>query len=156
VRGDDRQWTDSQINEHFWEEIQQRFDEENVRWKAQSKEDIEAFRKRNPKAAAELEADPNTKHMMTVQSSDLYQTYRQGRKHNESNLAQFWLPHSRDWGDAQLLDMFRKTEMGWAAPRYVAKMEYGEARLVVEVTLVDSWDDKRHREYLKRQKEKSK
>lgn len=137
------EWTTEQIAEQFKLEVRRRFQSENLSHLAEERADI-------AKAIEEFAASGQPRPdwlMTTAHDSALWMTYEKSSIQIEVNSVRVILPG--DWTiGLDFFDMFDGTEMAWSLPAIGAELVDGQPRVVIDLVLVDSWDDDRHKAWL--------
>lgn len=149
MNDDSNQWTDERVAEQFKLEVRQRFEEENARWRARETADLDRLAK-----APDWEdrmRNPNFAAGMAVRDSFFWDIYSSSTINYEYNSVQVVLPNGFAIY-ADFVDMFGRTSVGWGTPSVGGKIIDGESYTVIDVLLVDYWDDKRAAAWPERQR----
>ena len=129
------EWTFEQKADSFRNEIRDRFIAENENWRKEEILQKEEVTMRDP---GFLERNPDLKE---VKDSTLWEIYHKTKiEITKSNGISIILPKGYAI-TPDVIDMFSNTEVAWSEVDIEAKLIDDEARIVLSIMLVDSWDD---------------
>lgn len=135
------EWTSEQVAEQFRLEVRQAFERENAAHRTEEEADLERVRA-DPEHAARIAHNPRFAEALAVRDSVLWEIYSGADIQVDCNAVKVVLPR----GFAifpDLITMFEGTSVGWGNAHVDAEIVNGEPRVVVELILIDYWDDDR-------------
>jgi hypothetical protein len=133
------EWSSERIADQFRAEIRARFEAENAAYRSEEAAGIERARRANPEWWAEFAASSTAARPSDGPS---WVIYRAADLRIDDNCARIVLPVGWMIG-LDFVRMFDDTSVAWTVPTLAAEVVGGVARVVVEVILVDCWDDAR-------------
>lgn len=129
------------VAEQFRLDVRAAFEAENAEWLAEERAGI-------AKVKADLDAEGKPHPDWLVERNSFYwEIYNGSKIHIERNSVKVLLPI----GFAVYPDfiaMFGGTAVGWANPSVTATIVDGKPRVVIELILIDYWDDERQAKWL--------
>lgn len=136
-------WSTDRIAEQYRAEVRGRFEAENAEWLAHE-------RAAQAKIRAECDAEGRPHPDWMVERNSFYwDIITASVIEIDMNAVRVVLPS----GYAiypDFIEMFCGTTVGWSKPSIGAEIADGEPRVVVELILVDYWDDEREAKWLAR------
>jgi hypothetical protein len=134
-------WTTEQIADQYRLELRRKFEMGNAAYHAEQAADAERFKQERGVPAWEdfIREHP---HYAEQRDSGNWDLYTGIDLQIENNSVRAVLPANCNMF-ADLLEMFGNISVDWVKPCVVAEMVNGEARLIIELFLVDTWDDDR-------------
>lgn len=151
---DINQWSDERVAEQFKLEVRERFEKENARWRARETADL--ARLSQAPDWEERMRDPSFAAGMAVRDSFFWDIYSSSTINYNYNSVRIVLPSGFAIYSA-FIDMFSGTSVGWGTPNIDAKIsDDGQAFTVIDVLLVDYWDDVRAAEWPEQQRTRMK
>lgn len=134
-------WSTERVAEQFRLEVRQAFERENAAYRAEDAAEIERLRT-DPTFVDRLAQNPCCADAMTVRDSFFWEIYEGSNVRIASNSVRVVVPRQfAIYPD--FVAMFDQTSVGWSRASVNAEIVDGEPRVVVELVLVDSWDDDR-------------
>lgn len=135
------EWPMEKIAEQFRTDVRVRFERENAEWLREERAGIAKV-----KADCDAKGEPHPD-WIAERNSFYWEIYSSSEIKIENNSVDVLLPN----GFAVYPDfiaMFGKTSVGWSIPSVSAILVDGEARLAIDLILIDYWDDERHAKWL--------
>lgn len=130
------EWTDAKKFAQFRAEIHRKFEAENAAWRAQEEAEIAALKLEGP-------IPPE----LVVRDSFYWEIYSRTVFKARANSVRAILPIGFAHRP-EMIEMFGETSVGWSSASLSATIMNGEPHVVIDVLLIDSWDDERHAEWL--------
>jgi hypothetical protein len=134
-------WTTEQIADRYRLELRRKFEMDNAAYHAEQAADTEDFKRERGVPARENFVREHP-HYAEQRDSALWDLYTGLDLQIECNSVRAVLPANCSMF-ADLLEMFGSISVDWVKPCVDAEMINGEARLVVSLFLIDTWDDDR-------------
>lgn len=135
-------WTDEEVGRQFRGEVQQRFALENEAHLRCEREDVA-----RAKAKLDAEGQPHPD-WLVAHDSFHWMAYSDSEIRIDRNHVTVVTPQGFAIG-GDFVDMFDETSVGWTAPSIGAVLVDGQARVAIDLLLIDEWDDERHAAWLK-------
>ena len=135
------EWPMERVAEQFRADIKACFERENAKWLAEERVAMTKI-----KADCDAKGKPHPD-WMVERDSFYWEIYNASKIEITNNSVRVLLPNMfAIYPD--FVSMFGKTSVGWSIPSVSAVLVDGEARLVIELILIDYWDDERHAKWL--------
>lgn len=134
------EWSTARVAEQFRCEVQQAFERENAAFRAEEAADIEKVKRER---AAEFEdLVKRAPHLAEARDSLFWEIYSGSDIQIENNAVKVVLPNGfAIYSD--FIEMFEGTSVGWSYANVGAEIVEGEPRVIIELILIDYWDDDR-------------
>jgi hypothetical protein len=141
-----KEWPAERVAEQFRLEVRQAFERENATHRTEEAAEIEQV-KADPKYADMLARDPSYAAALTVRDSFYWEIYSSSDVQIVNNSVKVILPRQLAiYPD--FITMFEGTSVGWTKAAVEAEVIDGEAHVVLELILIDYWDDDRAAKWL--------
>jgi hypothetical protein len=135
------EWSMERVAEQFRLEVRQAFEKENAAFRAEEEADLERL-KADPEHAVRIARDSHLAEALAVRDSLFWDLYSNADVQVVNNSVKVVLPR----GIAvypDFIEMFNGTSVGWGKAAVDAEIVDGEPRVVIELILIDYWDDDR-------------
>jgi hypothetical protein len=135
------EWSMDRVAEQYRRDVRRAFESENATWLAEERAGIA-----DVKATCDAIGCPYPD-WLGERDSFYWEIFTRAEIRIAINSVQVILPD----GFAiypDFVSMFGGTSVGWTTPSVAAVMIDGEARVAIELILIDYWDDERHAEWL--------
>lgn len=140
-------WSNERIVEQYRAEIRAAFEAENRAWHDEEAADREKCEREDPVGWRRLVESGAA----APRDSFLWEIYAGSEIRTDLNSVSVLLPTGFAIG-VDLIEMFERSSVTWTKADVGAEIVDGEARVVVELLLVDYWDDERAAEWEQRQR----
>jgi hypothetical protein len=136
-----KEWSAERVAEQFRLEVRQAFERENATYRAEEAADLKQVQAR-PEYAEMIARDPSYAAAMAVHDSFFWEIYSSSDVQIVNNAVKVILPRQfAIYPD--FITMFEGTSVGWTKAAVDAEIVDGEPHVVLELILIDYWDDDR-------------